>query len=214
MKNLITQRTSQPNPPDLPNPAGARCGMDNIQHLNTLVGNTINNQVCIQNNIAVTATLGGNMTTFGVRRVPLGKRIQRHPYFLSIAFSLGKSKLFKRIFVNPFTACIKFIADYIRLARNSFLHNSNFLSASSMVINSPSSMLRICSNHSSCVAWNGTLGFHLAETEGDETEYATAGSSTVIRASSGVLYDFIVIAYKFLTGCKDNKNQLTINKEQ
>ena len=61
-------------PPELSQPYFAhsanftdtRCTMDNVQNLDASVGNTINNQVGVEDDVAVHAAFGGNMPTFGI----------------------------------------------------------------------------------------------------------------------------------------------------
>ena len=186
-----------------------RCEMYNIQNFNMLGGYTINNNVCVQNNVAVHSAFGWNMATYGVSQIPVGERFNSICYLLVVPFSLKIAEHFNRIVVDTIVTCFKLGAYFKRLARNSFFHCLCSLLHSSHDINSPSSMRRICSKNSSCVQLKGTLGFHLSETE-EETEYIAAGSQTFKDVSSCILYNLFGMIKSFLSSRKINNLFLII----
>jgi hypothetical protein len=49
--------------------------MDNVQYFNARFCNPVNNQVCIENDVAVLAAFGSKMATLGIIGVIAGKRI-------------------------------------------------------------------------------------------------------------------------------------------
>jgi len=67
--------------------------MDNIQNFNIFVGNPVDNQVRVEDNVAVYAAFGCKVAAFGISSVIFGKRIQRYPYYLLVTLCLKISEL-------------------------------------------------------------------------------------------------------------------------
>ena len=193
----------QTNFTNTPNFADTRSSMDNIQDFNALIGNSIDNQMGIEDDVAVHATFGWNVAAFGICRIESGKSFNRIFYFPIVTFSLKVTKLIDAIVIDLRTTFEELITYHVRFARKFFSHRLNFFWCSSHVIKLPSSIRWKCSHHSSCVPWNGTLGFQLL---GDDVpvetghapslrpRYATAGSLAIIGSwflgsISGSIYD-------------------------
>jgi len=88
--------------------ADALSGMEHIQYFNTFVCNPINNQVCIEDDVAIFAAFGCKVATFGIPCIIFGKRVYGFIDFLQVTFSLKVSKCVKRVFVNTFATFSKF----------------------------------------------------------------------------------------------------------
>ena len=69
--------------------------MENIQYFNAFVRNPVDNQVCVENDVAVSAAFGCKMAAFGICQIEIVKRIQRLSYFLPVTFCLKVSECFK-----------------------------------------------------------------------------------------------------------------------
>ena len=103
-------------------------------------GNTVDDKMRIEDDIAIHAAFGCNMTTFGILQIIYVKRIQGFIYFLHVAFCLNLTKRIKGIIVNLSTMSLKFVAYFNRFERYAFFHDSNSLFASSNGVKFPSSI--------------------------------------------------------------------------
>ena len=156
-RRLISQSYAS----NLPSFGNARRLMNDIKHFDTFFSDAVDNLMRIKDNVAIHVAFGGNLQTWRIRHIITGQASDRFQYFIVVTNSLNIAEGDIRIPINICKAVLECFGYYDRFFKNSFFHAVCSFSKSSNDINSPSSMLRICSINSSCVPVNTLLGSQL-----------------------------------------------------